>query len=321
MGVPVALADLRLPVIAAPMFIVSGVELVIAESRAGIVGSFPSLNARPQDTFDDWLCRIEDGLAGTAAPYAVNLVAHRSNDRFAGDLETCARHRVPLLLTSLQAPGDAVAAAHAYGGLVFHDVISLRHAEKAIEAGVDGLILVCAGAGGHGGALSPFALIQEVRRIFAGTVVLAGAIATGDGILAAQAMGADLVYMGTRFIATEEANAAPEYKRMLVDCTARDIVYTNLFSGVHGNYLRPTIAAAGLDPDHLPAPEPGRTYVAGHKREKPKAWKDIWGAGQGVGGIDAVLPVADCVDRLEREYREAWARMQRLRPMIGSETR
>ncbi len=320
MPVPEPLRGLRLPVIAAPMFIVSGAELVIAESRAGIVGSLPSLNARPQDTFEDWLNQIEDGLAGTNAPYGVNLVAHRSNDRLSGDLETCVRHRVPLLLTSLQAPGEVVQAAHEYGGLVFHDVISLRHAEKAIEHGVDGLILVCAGAGGHGGALSPFALIQEVRRIFDGTIVLAGAIANGAGILAAQAMGADLVYMGTRFIATEEANALPAYKQMLVDTTARDIVYTNLFSGVHGNYLRPTIQAAGLDPDHLPAPDAGKTYVAGHKREKPKAWKDIWGAGQGVGAIDSIPTVAACVDRLETEYRQAWARMAALRPTIGSET-
>lgn len=320
MPVPAALSRLRLPVIAAPMFIVSGIDLVVAESRAGIVGSFPSLNARPQDTFDGWLSRIEDGLADTGAPYAVNLVAHRSNDRLSGDLETCVRHRVPLLLTSLQAPGEVVAAAHGYGGLVFHDVISLRHAEKAIEAGVDGLILVCAGAGGHGGALSPFALLQEVRRIYDGTIVLAGAITSGASILAAQAMGANMVYMGTRFIATTEASAVPDYKQMLVDTSARDIVYTNLFSGVHGNYLRPTIAAAGLDPDHLPAPDVGKTYVAGHKREKPKAWKDIWGAGQGVGGITSIDDTVVVVDRLEAEYRAAWARMAALNPYTGSIT-
>ena len=320
MPVPAALSTLRLPVIAAPMFIVSGIDLVIAESRAGIVGSFPSLNARPQETFDDWLSQIEEGLAGTSAPYAVNLVAHRSNDRLSGDLETCVRHRVPLLLTSLQAPGEVVQATHAYGGLVFHDVISLRHAEKAIEAGVDGLILVCAGAGGHGGALSPFALLQEVRSIYSGTIILAGAITSGASILAAQAMGADLVYMGTRFIATTEASAVPDYKQMLVDSSARDIVYTNLFSGVHGNYLRPTIAAAGLDPDRLPAPDAGKTYVAGHKREKPKAWKDIWGAGQGVGGITSIDDTAVVIDRLEAEYRAAWAHMTALHHHTGSTT-
>jgi nitronate monooxygenase len=317
MPVPAALSRLRLPVISAPMFIVSGTELVIAAGRAGVLGSFPSLNARPQETFDDWLCRIEDGLAGTGAPYAVNLVAHRSNDRFAGDLATCVRHKVPLLLTSLQAPGEAVQAAHEYGGLVFHDVISLRHAEKAIEQGVDGLILVCAGAGGHGGNLNPFALMAEVRRIFSGTIVLAGAITSGGDILAAQAMGADLVYMGTRFIATGEANAAPPYKQMIVDSGAREVTYTNLFSGVHGNYLSRSIAAAGLDPHNLPPPEPGRTYTAGHRRDKPAAWRDIWGAGQGAGGIEAVLPVATLVDKLEREYRAAWARMNALQGALG----
>ncbi len=320
MPVPHALSGSRLPVIAAPMFIVSGQELVIAESRAGICGSFPALNARPQETFDDWLTAIEAGLAGTGAPYAVNLVAHASNDRLEGDLETCVRHKVPLLLTSLQKPGDVVKAAHTYGGLVFHDVISLRHAEKAIEQGVDGLILVCAGAGGHGGALSPFALLAEVRRIYSGTIVLAGAISTGEHILAAQAMGADLVYMGTRFIATTEANAVAPYKQMIVESGAREVTYTNLFSGVHGNYLSRSIAAAGLDPANLPAPEPGRTYVAGHKREKPKAWRDIWGAGQGVGGIDSVLPVAECIDRLEREYRAACARMTCLMQTNGRAT-
>lgn len=309
MPVPAVLQKLRLPIIAAPMFIVSGVELVLAECRAGIVGSFPALNARPQPEFHDWLCRIEDGLTGSDAPYGVNLICHASNDRLAGDIETCARHRVPVLLTSLQAPGEVVAAAHGYGGLVFHDVTTLRHAEKAVEMGVDGLILVCAGAGGHAGATSPFALLAEVRRFFKGTVILSGAITTGDGILAAQAMGADLVYMGTRFIATAEANAADGYKRMIVASGSRDVIYTNLISGLHGNYLRPSLVAAGLDPDNLPQPEAGRGYVAGHKREKPKAWKDIWGAGQGVGGIVDAPSVAGCVDRLADEYRQAAARL------------
>ena len=313
MPVPESLRALRLPVIASPMFIVSGTELVVAECRAGIVGSFPALNARPQEAFDTWLGQVEAAFGGRPPPYAVNLICHRSNDRLSGDLETCVRHRVPLLLTSLHAPGEVVQAAHEYGGLVFHDVTTLRHAEKAAEMGVDGLILVCAGGGGHAGATSPFALLGEVRRFFAGTIVLAGAITSGSDILAAQAMGADMVYMGTRFIATEEANAAPDYKRMIVDSGARDVTYTNLFSGVHANYLSRSIAAAGLDPAGLPAPEAGRGYVAGHKREKPKAWKDIWGAGQGVGNILDCPPVAGLVDRLAREYDEAWTRMDALR--------
>jgi nitronate monooxygenase len=314
MPVPAALGALRLPVIAAPMFIVSGIELVLAECRAGIVGSFPALNARPQPEFHDWLCRIEDGLAGSGAPYGVNLICHASNDRLSGDIETCARHRVPVLLTSLQAPGDVVAAAHDYGGLVFHDVTTLRHAEKAVEMGVDGLVLVCAGAGGHAGSASPFALLAEVRRFYQGVVILSGAITTGEGILAAQAMGADLVYMGTRFIATAEANAAEGYKQMIVASGSKDIVYTNAISGLHGNYLRASLQAAGLDPDNLPPPQAGSTYVAGHKREKPKAWKDIWGAGQGVGGITDAPGVGECVDRLEAEYRTALARVKNLQP-------
>jgi nitronate monooxygenase len=313
MAVPEIFRHLRLPVIASPMFIVSGTELVIAECRAGIVGSFPALNARPQEEFDVWLTRVEEAFSGSPPPYAVNLICHRSNDRLPGDLETCVRHRVPLLLTSLQAPGEVVQAAHGYGGLVFHDITTLRHAEKAAEMGVDGLILVCAGAGGHGGATSPFALIGEIRRFFSGTIVLAGAITTGSDILAAQAMGADMVYMGTRFIATEEANALPDYKEMIVASGAKEVTYTNLFSGVHGNYLSRSITAAGLDPAALPAPEAGRTYVAGHKREKPKAWSQIWGAGQGVGNITDCPPTAAVVDRLVREYDAAWQRIDALR--------
>jgi nitronate monooxygenase len=312
MAVPEIFRALRLPVIASPMFIVSGTELVIAECRAGIVGSFPALNARPQAEFDVWLSRIEDSFDGHPPPYAVNLICHASNDRLAGDIETCVRHQVPLLLTSLQAPGAVVQAAHSYGGLVFHDVTTLRHAEKAAEMGVDGLILVCAGAGGHGGATSPFALLGEIRRFFNGTLVLAGAITSGSDILAAQAMGADMVYMGTRFIATAEANALPDYKAMIVASGAREVTYTNLFSGVHGNYLSRSIQAAGLDPAALPAPEAGRSYVAGHKREKPKAWSQIWGAGQGVGTIADCPPVATLVDRLVDEYSAAWARLQGL---------
>jgi nitronate monooxygenase len=316
MAVPASFPALRLPVIASPMFIVSGVELVVAACRAGVLGSFPALNARPQGAFDAWLHRIEDSFDGAPPPYGVNLVCHRSNDRLAGDTETCVRHKVPLLLTSLQAPGEVVAAAHSYGGLVFHDVITRRHAEKAAGMGVDGLILVSAGAGGHGGATSPFALLGEIRRFFHGTIVLAGAITSGSDILAAQAMGADMVYMGTRFIATEEANAAPEYKAMIAASGAHEVTYTNLFSGVHGNYLSRSIAAAGLDPAALPAPEPGRSYVAGHRRERPKAWSQIWGAGQGVGTITDCPPVATLVDRLAGEYSTAWARMDGLRPPV-----
>lgn len=313
MAVPELFRALRLPVIASPMFIVSGTELVVAECRAGVVGSFPALNARPQAEFDVWLSRIEASFDGRPPPYAVNLICHASNDRLAGDTETCVRHKVPLLLTSLQAPGEVVQAAHSYGGLVFHDVITLRHAEKAAEMGVDGLILVCAGAGGHGGATSPFALLGEIRRFFHGTIVLAGAITSGSDILAAQAMGADMVYMGTRFIATEEANALAEHKAMIVASGAKEVTYTNLFSGVHGNYLSRSIAAAGLNPAALATPEAGRSYVAGHKREKPKAWSQIWGAGQGVGNIADCPPVAALVDRLAEEYSQAWARMDRLR--------
>jgi nitronate monooxygenase len=316
-AVPALLRDLRLPVIAAPMFTVSGVDLVVAACRAGVVGAFPSLNARPQEAFEEWLCRIEDAIADRRAPYAVNLICHRSNDRLAGDLETTVRHRVPIVLTSLQAPGEVVQAVHEYGGLVFHDVISRRHAEKAAEQGVDGLILVCAGAGGHAGPLNPFALIAEVRRVFSGTIILAGAITSGSGILAAQAMGADLAYLGTRFIATRESNAVDGYKQMIVASGAKDIVYTKAISGVHGNYLRGSLVAAGLDPDDLPPPEPGKNYEAGHKRERPRAWKDIWGAGQGVAGIDDVPSVAECVARLEREYAEAWARMTELGLNVG----
>lgn len=312
MAVPEVFRGLRLPVIASPMFIVSGTELVVAECRAGVVGSFPALNARPQAEFDAWLSRIEASFGGSPPPYGVNLICHASNDRLAGDLETCVRHQVPLLLTSLQAPGEVVRAAHSYGGLVFHDVITLRHAEKAAEMGVDGLVLVCAGAGGHGGATSPFALLGEIRRIFRGTIVLAGAITSGWDILAAQAMGADMVYMGTRFIATLEANAVDGHKAMIVASGAKDVTYTNLFSGVHGNYLSRSIAAAGLDPAALPAPEAGRGYVAGHKREKPKAWSQVWGAGQGVGSITDCPPVSVLVDRLAGEYSAARARLQSL---------
>jgi len=309
MPLPQQFRRLRLPVIGSPMFIVSGLDLVEAQCRAGILGTFPALNARPQEEFAVWLEQLQARLEGTHGLYGVNLICHASNDRLPGDLATCMKFKVPLIITSLRPPAEVVQGAHEYGGLVFHDVTTVRHAEKAIEQGVDGLILVCAGAGGHGGATSPFALLPEVRKFYDGTIILAGAISDGASVLAAQAMGADMVYMGTRFIATQEANAIEPYKRMIVESGSRDVTYTNLFSGVHGNYLSKSMIAAGLDPANLPAVEAGKTYVAGHKREKPKAWKDIWGAGQGSGAIDDIPPVADLVDRMEREYRAAAARI------------
>lgn len=319
MALPGPLASLALPVIAAPMFIVSTPELVIAQCCSGIVGSFPALNARPASELDAWLARIEAALAEARArdpsrpiaPFAVNQIVHGSNDRLAHDVEVCVRRRVPLMITSLRAPGEVVRAAHSYGGLVFHDVTTIRHAEKALEAGVDGLILVCAGAGGHAGTASPFALVGEVRRFYSGPIALSGAITTGDGILAAQALGADLAYMGTRFIATEEANAAAAYKRMIVEAGSADIVYTPFFTGVPGNYLRPSLRAAGLDPDALPAPGADAMNF-GSGRAKP--WRDIWGAGQGVGTIGDAPPTAEVVARLKREYAAARARLGLGRP-------
>ena len=314
-ALPAALTGLRLPVIGAPMFIVSGPDLVIEQCKAGIVGAFPALNARAPDTLDGWLTRIESALAGfrragdaPAAPYAVNLIVNPANARLEEDLQTCVAHRVPIVITSLSAPHKVVAAVHAYGGIVIHDVIKVRHAEKALEAGVDGLILVCAGAGGHAGTLNPIALTGEVRRFFGGPLVLSGTIAHGDGILAAEAMGCDLAYLGTRFIATQESMAKDEYKRMIVESKANDIVYTPLFSGVHGSYLAGSIRNAGLDPDNLPAPEAPGKYRG--REQRGKVWKDIWGAGQGVGGIDDIPPVALLVDRLEQEYRAARARLR-----------
>ena len=301
--------NLSLPVIGAPMFIVSVPELVIAQCKAGIVGSFPALNARPKEMLEEWIVRIKTELAAykkanpekPVAPFAVNQIAHASNDRLAHDVEICVKHRVPIMITSLRPPAEVVQAAHSYGGIVLHDVISLRHAQKAAEQGVDGLILVCAGAGGHAGPLSPFALLPEVRSFFKGTIVLSGAIATGKSILAAQALGADLAYMGTRFIASREANAPDAYKKMITAATAGDIVYTPLFTGVHGNYLKPSIVAAGLDPDNLPTADKSKMNFGSDK----KAWRDIWGAGQGVGNIHDVPAVADLVARLGDEYQAA----------------
>ena len=308
--------NLRIPVIGAPMFIVSGPELVIEQCKAGIVGSFPALNARPQAMLDEWLVRIKAELGEYAAanpdqpvaPYAVNQICHMSNERLMADMETCVKHEVPIVITSLRPPAEVVDAVHSYGGVVFHDVINVRHARKAIEEGVDGIIAVCAGAGGHAGTTSPFALVKEIREFFDGTVILSGSMALGNDALAAQAIGADLAYIGTRFIATEEANAQPGYKDMIVDSKSADIVYTNLFTGVHGSYLKGSISNAGMDPDNLPeADKSAMNFSSGSS--KAKAWKDIWGAGQGVGSVNDIPPVRELVLRMEQEYNEARARL------------
>lgn len=312
MSIPPLLQRLRLPVIGAPMFIAGNPRLVIEQCKAGIVGAFPALNARPQEKLEEWLAGIEQALAAHpgAAPYAVNQIIHKSNDRLEHDLEVCVRHRVPIVITSLRAPHEVVPRVHAYGGLVLHDVISVRHAEKALEAGVDGLILVCAGAGGHAGTLSPFALVGEVRRFFDGLIVLAGAIATGNAILAAQAAGADLAYIGTRFLATPEASVPERYKEEILRSAAADIVYTDYFSGVHGNYLRHSVIAAGFDPQNLPRSDPGRMNFGSGSGAEKKVWRDIWSAGQGVGLIDRIQPVAEVVERLAAEYAAARRRLQ-----------
>lgn len=291
---------LALPVIAAPMFIVSNPELVIAQCRGGIVGSFPALNARPQEALDEWLTKIRTAVGD--APFAVNQIIHQSNTRLEHDLDLCIRHQVPIIITSLRAPGDVVKHVHEYGGLVFHDVINVRHAEKALAEGVDGLILVCAGAGGHAGTLSPFALVTEVRKIFKGPIILAGAISNGRSILAARALGADFAYMGTRFIATREANASQAYKEAIVAGTAADVVYTPYFTGVAGNYLKPSIVAAGLDPDNLPVKDKtAMNFDSG----AAKAWRDIWGVGQGIGAIDDIPGAEELIGRLKQEYAAA----------------
>ena len=306
---------LRVPLIGAPMFIVSGPELVIAQCKAGIVGSFPALNARPQPVLGEWLKRIKDELGEYAeanpdepvAPYAVNQIVHASNTRLREDMETCVEHQVPIIITSLRPPEDVVNAVHSYGGLVFHDVISLRHARKAISQGVDGIIAVCAGAGGHAGPLSPFALVKEIRKEFDGTLILSGAITSGMDVLAAKAMGADLAYSGTRFIACEEANAVPEYKEMIVESGASDIVYSSLFTGIPGSYLKGSIANAGMDPDNLPEGSKADMDFAKASKSGAKAWKDIWGAGQGVGDINEILSARNIVLKIEREYKDTLA--------------
>ena len=318
MALPKALeGKLRIPLIGAPMFIVSGPELVIAQCQAGIVGSFPALNARPQSMLSEWLKRIKDELGQYAeehpgepvAPFAVNQIVHASNTRLYEDMETCVEHQVPIIITSLRPPEDVVSAVHSYGGLVFHDVISLRHAQKAASQGVDGIIAVCAGAGGHAGPLSPFALVKEIRKEFAGAIILSGCITSGDDVLAARAMGADLAYSGTRFIATAEANAVPEYKEMIVDSGSTDIVYSSLFTGIHGSYLKGSIANAGMDPDDLPDGSKTDMDFAKASKSGAKAWKDIWGAGQGVGNINDILPAHEVVLRMEREYNDALAKL------------
>ena len=311
---PPVLANLPFPVIASPLFIISNPKLVIEQCKAGVVGSMPALNARPAAQLEDWLAEITETLAAynaanpdqPAAPFAINQIVHKSNDRLEHDMAMCVKYKVPIIITSLGAREEINQAAHSYGGVVLHDIINTKFAHKAIEKGADGLIAVAAGAGGHAGVKSPFALIQEIRQWFDGPVALSGSIASGDAILAAQAMGADFAYIGSAFIATHEARAADDYKKAIVDCNSDDIVYSNLFTGVHGNYLAPSIRASGLDPDNLPESDPSKMNFGGDAK---KAWKDIWGCGQGIGAIDAVVSTAERVAKLKREYAAARARL------------
>ena len=310
---------LRLPVIGAPMFIVSTPKLVLAQCKAGVVGSFPALNARPAAQLGDWLSEITETLdacrradaSARIAPFAVNQIVHASNSRLEHDVRLCVEHRVPIVITSLRPPAEVVQAVHSYGGLVFHDVINRRHAEKAAAQGVDGIIAVCAGAGGHAGVLSPFALVKQIRAVYPGTIILSGAMSTGADVLAAQALGADLAYLGTRFIATEEANASEAYKAMLVEASAEDIVYTSLFSGVAGNYLRASVVKTGLDPDKLPEADKTKMNFGTEGSAELKAWRDIWSAGQSVSGIREVLSVQALVDRMADEYEAVRHRLAR----------
>ena len=311
---PGALQNLPLPIIGSPLFIISNPKLVIAQCIAGVVGSMPALNARPAEQLEEWLIEITETLAvynlanpdNPAAPFAINQIVHKSNDRLEHDMAMCVKYKVPIIITSLGAREDINAAAHSYGGVVLHDIINNKHAHKAIEKGADGLIAVAAGAGGHAGVKSPFALIQEIRQWFDGPIALSGAISTGGAVLAAQAMGADFGYIGSAFIATTEARAADAYKQAIVDSNSDDIVYSNLFTGVHGNYLAPSIRAAGMDPDNLPVSDPSKMNFGG---DKSKAWKDIWGCGQGIGAIDKVQSTADYVAQLRREYVAAKTRL------------
>ena len=314
MPLPPVLARLPLPIIGSPLFIISNPKLVIAQCQAGVVGSMPALNARPASQLDEWLAEITETLAAydaahpdaPSAPFAINQIVHRSNDRLEHDMALCAKYKVPIIITSLGARTDVNDAVHGWGGVVLHDIINNAFARKAIEKGADGLIAVAAGAGGHAGTKSPFALIQEIRQWFDGPLALSGSIASGGAVLAAQAMGADFAYIGSAFIATDEARASEAYKQCVVDSNSDDIVYSSLFTGVHGNYLKPSIRAAGLDPDHLPESDPSAMNFGGDAK---KAWKDIWGCGQGIGAIDAVVPAAERIARLRREYEAARARL------------
>ena len=316
--VPHLKGKLKIPVVGAPLFIVSGPELVISQCKAGVVGSFPALNARPQEVLDEWLIQIKEELDkhnqenpdSPAAPFAVNQICHASNDRLMQDMESCVKHEVPIIITSLRPPLEIVEAAHSYGGVVFHDVINVRHAKKAAEQGVDGLILVCAGAGGHAGTHSPFALVREVKEWFNGTILLSGSISDGHSIASSLALGADLAYIGTRFIATKEANADQRYKDMLIESSASDIVYSSLFTGVNGNYLKPSIEKAGLDPDNLPGADKSKMNFGSGGNTKSKAWKDIWGSGQGIGSIKSDPTVQDLVNELIEQYEQAYGEMQ-----------
>ncbi len=310
MSIPAAFQNrLSIPVIGSPLFIISGPELVMAQCRAGIIGSFPSLNARPLAQFEEWLQRLSTELGPDDAPYAVNLIVHKSNDRLMDDLALCVKYKVPMIITSLGAREDVNAAIHSYGGIVMHDIINNKFARKAVEKGADGLIAVAAGAGGHAGTISPFALIREIREWFDGPLALSGSIATGEAVLAAEAMGADFGYIGSAFIATAEARAVEGYKEMIVGSASSDIVYSNLFTGVHGNYLRPSIVNAGLDPDNLAVSDPSAMNFGSGGNTDAKAWKDIWGCGQGIGAVKAVLPAGELVARLKREYEAARTRI------------
>jgi nitronate monooxygenase len=313
-ALPGALAKpLSIPVFGSPLFIISNPDLVIAQCKAGVIGSFPSLNARPVSLLEEWLARITEELAThdranpdkPSAPFAVNQIVHKSNDRLEQDLALCVKYKVPVVITSLGARTDVNDAVHSYGGITLHDIINVKFARKAIEKGADGLIAVAAGAGGHAGTTSPFALIEEIREWFEGPIALSGSIASGRGVLAARAIGADFAYIGSAFIATEEANAPQGYKQMITESAADDIVYSNLFTGVHGNYLRPSIIAAGLDPDNLPQSDPSKMNFGSGGNTDKKAWKDIWGCGQGIGAVKSVVPAAELIARLEREYHAA----------------
>ncbi|GLQ23384.1 2-nitropropane dioxygenase [Algimonas ampicilliniresistens] len=321
MALPEILKKTRIPVVGAPLFIVSGPELVIAQCKAGIIGSFPALNARPAEMLEKWIVQIKleleqyqrDNPDAIVAPYAVNQICHPSNDRLQHDMEICVKHEVPIIITSLQANQQVYDAAHSYGGIILHDVTNIRHTKKALSMGADGIIAVCNGAGGHAGTLSPFALIPEIREFFDGPILASGSISTGGSVAGAIGIGADMAYIGTRFIATEEANATPDYKQEIVDSTGGDIVYSSLFTGVHGNYLRGSIEKAGMDPDNLPgADKTSMNFGSGGNTDK-KAWKDIWGAGQGVGQVKSSPPVAQVVNQMEQEFRDAIKRLSDLK--------